>query len=119
MTNLHIDILDQIRIETAHRRVFLPARDGTEPRRYDSLNHAVRRYIEASAMTSFSPQPEANLRTLAASFISREIRNRLQGHGMTDVGSVYYDRHDYLAEKRQAMEVWAERLIRTSNFAGG
>ena len=42
--------------------------------------------------------------------ISLEMRNRLQGHALMDVGSVYYDRYDYLLEKREAMETWSERL---------
>jgi hypothetical protein len=31
---------------------------------------------------------------------------------MTDVGSVHYDRYDYLAEKRTAMMVWTKALRR-------
>jgi len=34
------------------------------------------------------------------------MRNRLQGHTMTDVGSVHYDLWGYLPEKRRAMEAW-------------
>jgi hypothetical protein len=42
--------------------------------------------------------------------ISLELRNRLQGHAMTDVGSVHYDRYEYLPEKRAAMGVWVAGL---------
>ena len=34
----------------------------------------------------------------------------MQGHAMTDVGSVHYDRYDYLPEKRAAMQEWVEGL---------
>jgi len=42
--------------------------------------------------------------------IDLEVRNRIQGHAMTDVGSVHYDRWGYLPEKRRAMEQWATWL---------
>jgi hypothetical protein len=42
--------------------------------------------------------------------ISLEMRNRLQGHALVDVGSIYYDRYDYLDQKREAMEKWSEGL---------
>ena len=42
--------------------------------------------------------------------ISLEMRNRLQGHALVDVGSVYYDRYDYLDQKRNAMEQWGAGL---------
>jgi hypothetical protein len=29
---------------------------------------------------------------------------------MTDVGSVYYDRWNYLLEKQRAMEIWSDWL---------
>ena len=34
----------------------------------------------------------------------------LRGHTMTDVGSVYYDRWNYLRAKRRAMEIWSKWL---------
>jgi hypothetical protein len=50
-------------------------------------------------------------KTLGGSFgISLEMRNRLQGHALTDVGSVHYDRYDYLTQKREAMGGWTKRL---------
>jgi integrase len=41
---------------------------------------------------------------LAASGISREIRGHLQSHGLTGVQARHYDGHDYIPEKRQALE---------------
>ena len=38
------------------------------------------------------------------------MRNRLQGHALTDVGSVHYDRYDYLTQKREAMESFIDRF---------
>ena len=42
--------------------------------------------------------------------IDLELRNRIQGHAMTDVGSVHYDRWSYLPQKREAMSIWASEL---------
>jgi len=42
---------------------------------------------------------------LAAHGISREVRGHLQSHGMTGVQYRHYDGHDYLPQKRQALEV--------------
>lgn len=42
---------------------------------------------------------------LAARRVSREVRAHLQSHGLGGVQSRHYDRHDYLDEKREALEV--------------
>ncbi len=42
---------------------------------------------------------------LAANGISREIRGHLQSHGLTGVQARHYDGHDYMPEKRHALEV--------------
>jgi integrase len=114
LTYLHIGLLKAIRAETAHKTLLFPANGVDGPRRYDSLGHAVRRFIEASGMASFSPRDlRRTFKTIAGSFgLTLEIRNRLQGHGMTDVGSVHYDRYGYMAEKRAAMLVWTKALRR-------
>lgn len=114
LTYLHVALLRAIKAETAHGAYLFPSRTGEGPRRYDSLNHAVRRFIEASGMVTFSPRDlRRTFKTVAGSFgLSLEIRNRLQGHGMSDVGSVHYDRYDYLTEKRAAMLAWTRSLRR-------
>lgn len=42
---------------------------------------------------------------LAAKGVSREIRGHLQSHGLTGVQARHYDGHDYLPEKRAALEL--------------
>jgi len=42
---------------------------------------------------------------LAAGGISREVRGHLQSHGLTGVQARCYDAHDYMPEKRHALEV--------------
>jgi hypothetical protein len=41
---------------------------------------------------------------LAREGVSREVRGHLQSHGLTGVQARHYDGHDYMEEKRQALE---------------
>lgn len=49
---------------------------------------------------------------LAALGISREVRAQIQSHGLGGVQARHYDRHDYMSEKRAALEAWAQHLER-------
>jgi integrase len=53
---------------------------------------------------------------LAAKAISREVRGHLQSHGLIGVQARHYDGHDYMPEKRRALEVLRLELDRV---AGG
>ena len=112
LTDFHLNLLAEIKRETGHNTYLFPARGGAGPRRYDALTNAVRKYVAVSEMVSFSPRDmRRTFKTTAGSIgISLELRNRLQGHALTDVGSVHYDRYDYLTEKRAAMAAWTTGL---------
>ncbi len=47
----------------------------------------------------------------AALAISKDLRAQLQSHGLGGVQAAHYDRHDYLSEKRAALETWERRLL--------
>jgi integrase len=47
---------------------------------------------------------------LAAHRVSREIRGHLQSHGLTGVQARHYDGHDYMPEKRRALETLAREV---------
>ncbi len=116
LTSHHLGLLQEIQQATNHVNYLFPARGSDNPRRYDSLTHAVRIFVIKSGMQSFSPRDlRRTFKTVAGSMgISLEMRNRLQGHALTDVGSVHYDRYDYLPEKRNAIQTWIgglERMI--------
>lgn len=49
---------------------------------------------------------------LASLKITRDVRGQLQSHGLSGVQHRHYDRHDYMLEKRQALEKWARHLDR-------
>lgn len=43
--------------------------------------------------------------------LSKEIRDRLQNHALTDVSSKHYDRYLYLKEKLEALQVWEKFIL--------
>lgn len=49
---------------------------------------------------------------LASKGVSREIRGYLQSHGQTGVQARHYDGHDYMAEKRRALQVLVREVCR-------
>ncbi|MDB2399097.1 site-specific integrase [Planktomarina sp.] len=112
LTPFHLERLNEIKHETAHNIYLFPAKGGTAPRRYDALTNSVRKFVQSSGIESFSPRDiRRTFKTVAGSFgISLEMRNRLQGHAMSDVGSIFYDRYGYLTEKRAAMAMWTTSL---------
>jgi integrase len=112
LTTFHIRLMDEIKRTIGHDTYLFPATGGEAPRRYDALTNSVRKFVQSSCIESFSPRDiRRTFKTVAGSMgISLELRNRLQGHALTDVGSVHYDRYDYLAEKRTAMQAWIDGL---------
>ena len=112
LTQIHLELVKVIQSTTNHQQFMFPARGGKSPRRYDSLTKAVSVFVKNSGMLSFSARDlRRTFKTLAGSMnIPLEMRNRLQGHALVDVGSVYYDRYDYLEQKRAAMERWSSGL---------
>lgn len=47
---------------------------------------------------------------LASLAVSSDVRAQLQSHGLGGVQNRHYDRHDYMPEKRRALELWAAHL---------
>ena len=47
---------------------------------------------------------------LASLKVSSDVRAQLQSHGLGGVQQRHYDRHDYMLEKKQALERWARHL---------
>lgn len=48
---------------------------------------------------------------LASAGVSKEIRGRLQSHGVAGVQARHYDGHDYMAEKRKALATLHKLLV--------
>jgi len=43
--------------------------------------------------------------------LSKDIRDRIQGHAFSDVSSKHYDRYDYFKEKQAALNNWSAWLV--------
>jgi hypothetical protein len=64
-----------------------------------------RRAAVAPCPTSQAKRISSGVETLLASArVSSEIRGRLQSHGITGVQARHYDGHDYMEEKRHALD---------------
>jgi integrase len=112
LADLHVELLKQVREATGHSDWLFPHKDRKQPRKADALYQAIHRFCRSNAFEPFAPRDcRRTFKTLTGSIgIALELRNRLQGHAMTDVGSVHYDRWGYLPEKLKAMEKWSEWL---------
>jgi integrase len=123
LTSIHIKLLEELRQYSAGVYLF-PHRDCDDPKKKDrprgadSLSQAVHRFCipgkesERKGFPKFVPKDiRRTWKTLAGSIgIPLEMRNRIQGHALRDVGSLHYDRWDYLDEKRAAMQKWTHWL---------
>ena len=65
------------------------------------------RQVVGSAIEGFQlKRVRSGVKTLfAANRVNREIRGHVQSHGLTGVQARHYDGHDYMREKREALEV--------------
>lgn len=85
---------------------------GEERMPLASISRAVSRFCGRFGFPHFTPR---DLRRTCKSRmgelgISKEVRDRLHHHALTDVSSKHYDRYDYLAEKRAAIARWDDHL---------
>lgn len=56
---------------------------------------------------------------LAAQGVSREVRGHLQSHGLTGVQARHYDGHDYMPEKRKAIEILVREVCHSKSVDAG
>ena len=112
LTGFHTGLLEQVREATDHPDWLFLHKDRNQPRKADAPYQAVHRFCRTNGIEPFAPRDyRRTFKTLAGSIgIDLELRNRLQGHAKTDVGSIHYDRWGYLPEKRRAMKTWTEWL---------
>jgi integrase len=114
LSPLALEILGQLKELTGGGIYVLPAHvDKKKNRSYSErvLSRAVRQNEDHYGIEHFTPH---DLRRTAASFMTKIGVPRLHvekvlNHSTGDIAEVY-DRHDYLAEKRAALEKWGEHL---------
>lgn len=114
LSSLALELLGKLKALTAEGTYVLPAHaDKKKNRSYSErvLSRAVRTNAEHFGIEHFTPH---DLRRTAASFMTKIGVPRLHvekvlNHATGDIAEVY-DRHDYLPEKRAALEKWADHL---------
>jgi integrase len=114
LSSLAVDILGRLKALTGKGIYVLPARvDQTKDQPYSDrvLSRAVRENESDFGIPRFTPH---DLRRTAASFMTKIGVPRLHvekvlNHSTGDIAEIY-DRHDYSAEKKTALERWGEHL---------
>jgi integrase len=107
LTSMHLQVLEQ----APGGELLFPGAEGG-PAKLWGLNQALSRLCHQIGIERLTPRDlRRTWKSLAGTLgIDLELRNRLQGHAFTDVGSRHYDRFDYLPQKRDAMRLWCEAL---------
>jgi integrase len=89
-----------------------PSDDNQSCLKVDGFSQAITRLLTTVPINKFVPRDlRRTFKTLTGKAgISKEVRDRLQNHALTDVSSLHYDKYDYLKEKIEAMEIWNNYL---------
>jgi len=97
-----------------HDELVFPAENGIEPLRADGINQATGRLCEQADITVFTPRDlRTTFKTLAGKAgLSKDIRDRIQNHALSDVSTKHYDLYDYFDEKQEALKLWNTALTR-------
>ena len=97
--------------------LFIFTNNRKVPVRVETISGAVSDISEAmvKAKTARAPFMLRDIRRtcetmLAAMGISKDLRAQIQSHGLGGVQDRHYDRHEYMDEKRRALEAWSARL---------
>ena len=122
ITKTAAGLLEELQEHTGDTEWLFPGRTGENPgespRTTPALNQAIRRYCRPGPQSKresfelFTPRDiRRSVKTLMGEAgISKEVRDRIQGHAFSDVGSKHYDRYDYWKEKQAAMLKWERWL---------
>lgn len=97
-----------------HELLFASPKDLAQHIGITSIPHLLGKFQRQHDMERWAPRDirRTAKTVLGQQGVSKDVRDRLHGHAMHDVSSRHYDRYDYLAEKREAMQVW-ERWIQS------
>lgn len=118
LNDLAVRLLTQLRQITGENDYLFPNVTGKAPRTPMSLNQSITRFCVprgTSKREPFEVFTARDLRRTAKTLmgkagLSKEIRDRIQGHAFGDVASRHYDRHDYWRDKVEAMAKWCDWL---------
>jgi integrase len=106
-----IELLDRIKIVAGDSKWLFPSTRTKKHVLTTSVDHAIKKRHTKMGLSHFTPHDLR--RTAATNMTSRGIPrlvvSKILNHVETGVTAVY-DRHSYDGEKRQALELWGQRL---------
>lgn len=117
LSDLAIDLLLKAN-EVSNNGDYIFSQSSGSPVNACCLYHAVRRYCNKTSSEKWSPKDlRTTFKTLGGSIgLTKEIRDRIQNHALTDVSSKHYDHYDYQSEKREAINKWCNELKRRVEY---
>jgi len=111
LSSLALQLLEQIKLLSGESRWLFPSRQGDKPVLDTSIDHALHKNDAKFAIPPFTPH---DLRRTAASHMTgmgvpRLTVSKILNHIESGITAVY-DRHSYDQEKRQALDLWGDKL---------
>ena len=108
---LAIQLLEQVKMLSGDSRWLFPSTKGDKPVLDTSIDHALHKNEAKFAIPPFTPH---DLRRTAASHMTgmgvpRLTVSKILNHSESGITAVY-DRHSYDQEKRQALNLWGDKL---------
>lgn len=121
LTPLSSACLERLSMITADNPYPFSGKDLKESIHTNSLSRAVTKLYSRHKGEFAGPFTLRDIRRtcktlMGAAGLSKDVRDRIQGHAMSDVSSKHYDRYDYFKEKQAALEVWAAWLVREAKI---
>ncbi|MEZ9328571.1 hypothetical protein BCT86_09905 [Vibrio breoganii] len=112
LTDTAIDILKEQLKNKQGPFIFFKTSNPQEAMSTNTIAQALARYRDKTEIRYFNARDfRRTFKTLGGQIgLSKEIRDRVQGHAFNDVSSKHYDRYSYLKEKREALETWEKAL---------
>jgi integrase len=115
LNSIAMDVLAVIEAHKDSSPFIFPHRfDSNKPIVMASISKAANRFT-SNVDNKFEPFTPRDLRRTCKTRmgelgLSKEIRDRINNHALSDVSSKHYDRYDYLKEKTKALDAWGQRL---------
>lgn len=124
LNHLAIFLLEELAPITGHTKYLFPNQlRNNEPMTSRTMSKAIQRYCEGEHIQDKEKRkqwsferfvPRDIRRTCKTRMgeigLSKEIRDRIANHALSDVSAKHYDRYDYLREKKQALDAWGSWL---------
>ncbi|GEM78503.1 tyrosine-type recombinase/integrase [Vibrio superstes] len=118
LTETVLEILKQMKSNSQSLYVFNKHNTLDEPTPTNTLAQAITYYRNVTDINHFTARDfRRTFKTLGGNLsITKEHRDRIQGHAFGDVSSKHYDRYEYLKEKREGLVKWENVLNRVTPF---